>query len=135
METFYISPDQFWDWFDRQELEARDDEPKTKRARVEQQQQQQQSTKPRSIRETEAALRVDARYIILYGAHKPGKKNKIWSNDGYLTLVGQTAHLCDLKGRMLEEPMILDEIDLKLVQELGELTIGSTEVQVVELDK
>lgn len=91
--------------------------------------------KPRTILETEAATRTDSRYVIMYGRPKPGKKNKVWEGDGYLSLVGQMAHLCDLKGRMLEEPTYLDDIDMKSIEDLGELTIGGTEVQVVEADK
>lgn len=144
METFYVNSEQFWDWFNREEDPPNPNEtssqnkfsrnndqqlksPKGKRIKTE--------NKPKTIGDTEAADRTDARYIILYGPHKPGKKNKVWESDGYLSLVGQMAHLCDLRGRMLEEPTILDDVDLKAVAELGELTIGNTEVQVIELDR
>lgn len=133
METFYVTHDQFWDWFDREEEQIVSNNsnqitksPSAKRLKTD--------NKPRTIYDTEAAVKVDARYVILYGPHKPGKKNKIWEGDGYLTLVGQTAHLCDLRGRMLEEPTILDDLDYKVIKDCGELTIGNTEVQVIELD-
>lgn len=64
-----------------------------------------------------------------------GKKDKVWEGDGYLTLVDRMAHLCDLRGRMLEEPTLLDEVDHGCVVDLGELVIGNHEVQVIELDK
>lgn len=158
METFYLSYDEFWDWFNRENddlILAGSDQESNQRTRVRNYSDQfhkigeksdefsspknnkrpRMDTKPRHIVETEAAHRVDARYIIMYGPHKPGKKNKVWEGDGYLSLVGQIAHLCDLKGRMLEEPTYLDDIDHSIVQEMGELLIGNTEVQVVDIDK
>lgn len=130
METFYVTYDKFWEWFDREndsfqeeEVSYKKDlgqsEPASKRVKLDRIQPPSNAT----------------RYIILYGRHKPGKKNKTWECDGYLSLAGQTAHLCDLKGRMLEEPTLLDEVDYKLVTDLGELVIGNTEVQVIEIDK
>lgn len=153
METFYITYEQFWDWFDRDESQdftetdqivgakSRSRQEPTdgqndfnskpnqnKRMRME-------NRPPKTIMETEAGSRSDARYVILYGTHKPGKKNKVWEGDGYLTLVDRMAHLCDLRGRMLEEPTLLDEVDHGCVVDLGELVIGNQEVQVIELDK
>lgn len=121
MDTFYITYQEFWDRFDRDgrpEEEDKDfiEEPpveRVKRLKVEEK---------------------SKRYVILYGRRKPGKKNKVWEKDGFLTLVGQMAHLSDLRGRLLEEPTLLDELELKTIQDLGELTIGDTEVQVIELD-
>lgn len=154
MQTFYVTHDEFWDWFDRQNDDDQVKEidhlkigtrikpkqrgqpedsfnkplsPGTKRFKTD--------GKPKSIFETEALSRGDSRYIIMYGRHKPGKKNKTWEGDGYLTMVGQVAHVCDLRGKMLEEPTLLDDIDYKLVEDLSELTIGNTEVQVLEIDK
>lgn len=131
METFYITKDGFWEWFNRENDTANNKRMKTELKSGN----KSENGPPRSIAETEAATRADSRYIILYGRHKPGKKSKTWEGDGYLTLVGQMAHLCDLRGRMLEEPTILDDIDYKLVEDLGELLIGNTEVQVIEVDK
>lgn len=149
METFYVTYDEFWEWFNREadppELEAN----RNHKARTKSQFNQSNDLNdnpsngkrmkrdmgPRSIGETEAAFTADARYSIMYCRHKPGKKTKVWEGDGYLSLVNQMAHLCDLRGRMLEEPSLLDDIDYRAVEELGELVIGNTEVQVVELDK
>lgn len=89
----------------------------------------------RHIVETEASVRCDSRYVIMYGKHRPGKKAKVWEGDGYLSFVNGVAHLSDLKGKILEEPIILDDVDMGLVQDLGELMIGNTEVAVVEQDK
>lgn len=154
METFYLTHEDFWNWFNR-DLSEDDkytfdlNQPKvrTKSTRDNLDSEVSATTghgfgvkrhrpegKPRNICETEAATRTDCRYVILYGRPRPGKKNKVWEGDGYLSLVGQMAHLCDLKGKMLEEPTYLDDIDLKSIEDLSELTIGSTEVQVVELD-
>lgn len=154
METFFLTYDDFWNWFNRDPSE--DDKytfdvcqtkPRNKLPRSNRDQDERTSTgsgfgvkrhrsegKPRNIIETEAATRTDCRYAILYGRTRPGKKNKVWEGDGYLSLVGQMAHLCDLKGKMLEEPTYLDDIDLKSIEELGELLIGETEVQVIEVD-
>lgn len=149
METFYVTYDEFWDWFNRDEDALDTDVSKNPKARTKFQldsssnlsdpfnngKRLKRDQKPRSIGETEAGVRADARYSIMYCRHKPGKKTKVWEGDGYLSLVNQMAHLCDLRGRMLEEPTVLDDIDYKAVEELGELLIGGTEVQVVELDK
>ena len=136
-----MSHEEFWDWFDRDPSKTLDDS--NKRVRIDQHNNAKEAkmmgpkreTKIRHIRETEAGTRADARYCIMHGRQRPGKKNKVWEDDGYLTLVGPIAHLCDLKGRMLEEPTLLDDVDLETVRELGELLIGTTEVQVVELDE
>lgn len=129
METFYITPEEFWDWFNRDE--SQDDTEilhnKPKRMKTD--------GKARIISETEAGSHADARYIILYGRHKPGKKTKTWEGDGYLSMVGQVAHLCDLHGRLLEDPILIDEVDHQEIERLGELTLGSTDVQVIEVDK
>lgn len=161
METFYITHEEFWDWFNRVEephtreqdrfirsfntnsrmraqrtnSEDSTDGVMTTKSTSYGVKRQKIDNKPRHIVETEAASRTDTRYVIMWGRHKPGKKTKVWEGDGYLSLVGQMAHLCDLRGRMLEEPTVLDEIDYKTVEDLGELMIGNTEVQVVELDK
>lgn len=151
MEAFYLTYEEFWKWFnrdpsedDRYTFDTNQPKLRSRLTRDNQFPSENQVTgikrprsegKPRSILETEAATRTDARYIIMYGRPKPGKKNKVWEGDGYLSLVGQMAHLCDLKGRMLEEPTYLDDIDLKSIEDFGELTIGGTEVQVVEADK
>lgn len=129
MEAFYITHDEFWDWFNRDyedEVAPTNNGKRLKREVKE---------KPRSIQETEAGVRTDTRYSIMYCPHKPGKKTKVWTGDGYLSMVNRMAHLCDLRGRMLEEPTVLDDIDYRAVEELGELIIGNTEVQVVEIDK
>lgn len=137
METFYVTPQAFWEWFDRDKDGKEDEEIQelaqrpAKRAKTD----QNQSTKPVSIQDTEAAIRGDSRYVVMYGPHKPGRKNKVWANDGYLTMVGEMAHLCDLRGRMVEEPTILDEIDYKAVEDMGTLIIGGTEISVVDKDK
>lgn len=142
METFYVTPQEFWEWFDRNDVsqplsdyQATSIKTDTKSPRSVKRIKTDHSKPIRHIIETEAAQRTDSRYVILYGPHKPGKKTKNWTGDGYLSLVGQMAHVCDLKGRMLEEPTLLDDVDLKMVEDLGELLIGSTEIQIVELDK
>lgn len=94
-----------------------------------------ESSKIRHIMETEAAERTDKRYVVLFGRHRPGKKTKVWEGDGYLSLVNGIAHLCDLKGRMIEEPTLLDDVDLKLVEDQSDVLIGNTDVQIVEVDE
>lgn len=157
MEPFFISHEEFWDWFNRDisndpqlMLEANQKASRGPKQRSLSDVRNQQvnsdegssvkkmkttGRRTRSILETEAASGGDVRYLVMFGRHRPGKKNKVWEGDGYLTLVGDTAHLFDLKGKMLEEPTVLDEIDLKSVQDFGELLIGETEVQVEEIDK
>lgn len=151
METFYVTPEQFWNWFNREDDQStfQDDRPLGNKSRGKNQRlpneqledvstgckRQKTDTRPKNITDTEAATRTDSRYFILYGRHKPGKKNKVWEGDGYISLVGQMAHVCDLRGRLLEEPTVLDEVDYKLVEDLGELIIGNTEIQVVEPDR
>lgn len=134
METFYVTFDQFWDRFDNDEQPEttyQSSPPSMARKRMK----MESNKPPRTIAEVEAVSKVNGRYIIMYGRHKPGKKTKVWEGDGYLTLVGQMAHLSDLRGRMLEDPIVLDDIDYGIVKDLGELVIGNTEVQVVDLDK
>lgn len=161
MESFYLSHDEFWTWFNRDtsrdgqlsrqpnklntipssratsnilsmnrtnDLRDSSDAPSNKRQKT-------SPAKIRHIMETEAADRTDKRYVVLYGRHRPGKKTKVWEGDGYLSLVNGVAHLCDLKGRMLEEPTLLDEIDLQLVEDQSDLLIGTTDVQIIEVDE
>ena len=114
---FFISGEEFWDLFNSKEpLATSKKKQKTKHI-------------------DEHSLKRDARYVIMFGRHRPGKKTKVWEDDGYLTLVGQMAYLSTCNGRMLEEPTLLDEFDMKLVKERGELLIGNTEVQIVDEDK
>lgn len=154
MDTFYLEPDKFWDIFHKPDVDSSlststvnksrpsrlapkksglesihddHDDSYGKRLKVEEK-------KPRILAETEAAIRCDSRYIIMWGPHKPGKKNKVWEGDGYLSLIGQMAHVSDLKGRLLEDPTILDDVDLRIVEDMGELMIGNTEIQIVESD-
>lgn len=134
METFFVSPDQFWEWFNRPnttDQPRQNPEPTTpikpaKRMRID------ERPKPKHVNETAASNHVDNRYVIMWARPKPGKKNKTWEGDGYLYMAGQLAHLTDLKGRLLEEPTLLDHMDYQLVEEMGELTIGGLEVQIVE---
>lgn len=157
MDTFYIEPERFWEIFNsnddtvdtgrypkqRYRLQPDnnvDSNESYKTGHVKQdlygkRMKTIEQKQPRVITETDAASRADARFIIMWARYKPGKKNKVWEGDGYLTLVGQMAHLSDLRGRMLEDPTILDDIDYKSVEDLGDLVIGGTEVQVVERDK
>ena len=157
MDTFYIEPGKFWELFDKPDIDVPlggsfSDRPRnirpysdrqTSEVDLEQPDNGQNfgkrlkanDKKPRVLAETEAGTRFDNRYIIMYGPHKPGKKTKTWQGDGYLTMIGQMAHVCDLKGRMLEEPTILDDIDYKSVEDMEELMIGNTEIQIIELDK
>lgn len=164
MEPFYLSHDQFWAWFDRdpaldaqvssvtkqlqnfartrplskgenhgRSIEVNSLPPceapsNSKKMRA-------MESKVRHISETPASERADKRYIVLYGKHRPGKKNKVWEGDGYLTLLDGTAHLCDLKGRMVEEPTILDDVDLQLINDESDILIGNTEVQIIEVDQ
>lgn len=125
METFYITYDQFWDWFNRE-----DDPPTRQLASPPQQQSSSKRLKkdhPRVITEP-----TNDKYIIMYCRHKPGKKHKVWEGDGYLSLSGRTAYITDLRGRLMEDPTCLDDIDFDIVKDLGELTIGNLDVQVVE---
>lgn len=155
MDTFYIEPEKFWEWFDRAEddnqLPYQSDSNQRNRsgqtrgatsvitAREAGEQygpkRMKSDFKPRTIDETEAGRRSGKRYVIMYSRHKPGRKNKIWEGDGFLTMLGSIAHLCNTHGRLLEDPTHLDEVDLKEIEELGELLIGNTDVQVVELDE
>lgn len=154
METFYVPRDEFWNWFNRDtandelimmessraiSMKSRFKPNKTPFNKDNLfDEYEQHSTKrmrtTRHIAETEAAVRSDVRYVVMFGRHRPGKKSKVWEGDGYLSLVGQMAHLHDLRGKMLEEPTYLDDIDFKTIEDLGELRIGNTEVQVVEVD-
>lgn len=68
----------------------------------------------------------------MFGKHRPGKKSKVWEGDGYLTIINGVAHLSDERGRILEEPIILDDIDMQAVQSHSEILIGTTEVQIVD---
>lgn len=106
----FVDHNAFWNWFDRPF------EP------YNQQSSQNAFKRPKQSK----------RYSILYGCR--GTKNKIWENDGYITLVGRMAHVCDLKGRYLEDPAPLSDIDYECVLELGQLEIGKTKIQVVEED-
>lgn len=157
METFYIEPDKFWEIFNKNDdlleptraMKNRYRQPTSmERNREGYEANSSDLTEnygkrikksdhkpPRVLAETEAAFRSDTRYAVLWGRHKPGKKTKNWEGDGFLSFVGQMAHLSDDRGRMLEDPAILDDIDYKTVKELGEILIGDTEVQVVELEK
>lgn len=160
MDTFFIEPEKFWDLFNQPDLDSLPGSSKNTKSRgsrsnvakqtVESSSDDQiednygqsygkrmktdETNKPRILAETEAGSRFDQRYIVLWGPYKPGKKNKVWEGDGYLTLIGQIAHLSDLRGRLLEEPTLLDDVDYKSVEEMGELMIGNTEVQIIELD-
>ena len=104
------------------------DEPNNKRVKT-------RDSRIRHIVETEAANRVDKRYVVLYGRHRPGRITKVWEEDGYLSLVNGIAHLCDLKGRMIEEPTLLDDVDLQLVEDQSDLLIGNTNIQIVDVVK
>lgn len=169
MEPFYLSHDEFWDWFNRDPTLDAQISGVTKqfqgltRTRPVSKSNSNQSlqsatgsqydqtdscevpsaskkmktgepTKIRHISETLASERCDKRYIVMYGRHRPGKKNKIWEGDGYLTLLNGVAHLCDLKGKMVEEPTVLDEVDLQMIRDESDIIIGNTEVQIVEAD-
>lgn len=134
METFYVTRDEFWDWFNRDDTETIKN-PKTRTKSQFDSSNGKRLKRDQISRSIDLSEETNSRYSIMYCRHKPGKKTKTWEGDGYLTLVNQMAHLCDLRGRMLEEPTVLDDIDYKAVEELGELVIGNTEVQVVELDK
>lgn len=132
MDTFYITPDEFWIRFNSEEAEQI---PTTKRARLK----GPENSWPESYK-TESGLyetvpKSGIRYIIMYGRHKPGKKTKTWECDGYLSLVGQMAYVTDMRGRLLEEPTLLLPEDYDAVKDLGEILVGKTEVQVVEEDR
>lgn len=154
MDSLFIEPEQFWEWFDRTEevdtlLNQSDNaqknrlkQPRTTDAAYVQNTVDQNGPKrmksdfkPRTIQETEAGRGAGKRYVIMYARHKPGRKNKVWEGDGFLTMLGGIAHLCNTQGRLLEEPTHLDDFDLKEVEDMGELLIGNTDVQVLELDK
>lgn len=146
METFFITHEEFWQWFEREDTQefsessGRSFGAKSKDLSLSTNDNfghDGWSNNAHGNKRLKTDMRPPSsgeRYDILYGPHKPGKKTKIWAGDGYLTLVGQMAHLCDLRGRMLEDPVILDEIDYEAVKGLGELVVGNTEVQVIELN-
>lgn len=120
----FIDYDQFWNWFDRP-FESYVQTQATRRPSSN----ESENTVGHSFKRPKQGSR---RYSILYGRQRAGKKTKVWEADGYLTLVGQVAHVCDLKGRLLEEPTLLDEADFDSVINLEELAVGKTEVQVIE---
>lgn len=73
------------------------------------------------------------RYICMYGKHRPGKKTKVWEGDGYLSITtNNMGHLVDLKGRLLEEPLYMEEIEFDYGQEIR---FGDMEVQILEPEK
>lgn len=142
MDTFYITPEEFWNRFNAPEEEPQ--EVAIKRAKL-------KGPGPGTSRQpgstsyysdstsfdldSSSSSRSGTRYIIMYGRHKPGKKTKTWEDDGYLSLVGQIAYVTDMRGRLLEEPTLLGPEDLKAVEDMAELLIGKTEVQVIEEDR
>lgn len=131
METFYIEPTRFWELFNTKEdsIESKIvSRPPNRQPKYGKRMRTCESSNP-------SELIGGVRYIIMWANHKPGKKKIVWEGDGYLTLVGQMAHLSDLRGRMLEDPTILDDLDCKTVKECGELLIGNTEVQIQNVDK
>lgn len=130
MDYFYISPEQFWTWFNRGESECDIMLNKNPRQRQMPSDNQPSNKKPKIV-----DCRSGSRYDVLYGRQRPGKKHKVWESDGYLSLLDKTAYLSDLKGRLLEEPILLDDDDYDSVLNLKELTIGSHDVQVIELSK
>jgi len=135
MEPFYLSYDEFWEWFNR-EREPKRIKTSCEPANTPTITLPSKTKKPvRHIADTEASIKYDSRYVIMYGKHRPSKKSKVWEGDGYLTFVNGVAHLSDLRGRILEEPTILDDVDMESVKNLGELMIGNTEVQVVDSDQ
>lgn len=125
MESLFITPDEFWNWFDREKDESSSascpvDFGATKIAT---------NKKKRKI---ESAPCGSKRYRILWGRHRPGKKHKVWEEDGFLSLFGTIAHVVDEKGRPIEEPTLLDDTDLEAVRNLGEIVVGNTEIQIQE---
>lgn len=133
MDTFYVEIERFWDLFDQTDLVRQPPDIDDKLSFGKRM--KRDDRKPRVLAETEACSRFDKRYVIMWGPHKPGKKNKVWEGDGFLTMIGRMAHVSDLKGRMLEEPTILDDIDYQTVEDMGDLMIGNTEIQIIEVDK
>lgn len=121
MEPFYLSHDEFWDWF-HQDKKSVITEPGPKRLKT--------AHKP-EVQDISTITR--KRFICLYGKHRPGKKTKVWEGDGYLSITtNNMGHLCDLKGRLLEDPTVMEEINL---ESGDEIQIGETEVQIVDLDE
>lgn len=144
MEPFYISHEEFWGWFNRDP--SADARIFNESARVSN---LKSRAKPQGLsddlladqpKENKRMKTIDIksdlakRYAVIYGRHRPGKKSKVWEGDGFLSMIGQMAHLSDSRGRMLEEPTLLDGDDMNSVQEMRELLIGSTEVQILEPD-
>lgn len=131
MDSLFITKEDFWLWFDR-ENDISSNLPATDFGAAK------ASQKISANKQANKRIRLDyecqetAKYKILWGRYKPGKKHKIWEEDGYLTLVGRMAHVCDEKGRLIEEPTVLDEINYEIVKSLGELVLGTTEIQIQE---
>jgi len=128
METFYISHEQFWNWFDEQDR-IETFEPRAQLANIRTKVQEPSKKRVKVAPPSD----IDRKYVIMYGRHRPGKKNKVWEGDGYLYMSGQMAFVSNLQGRRLEEPTLLDEEDYNEVKNLGEILIGDTEVQIVEV--
>jgi hypothetical protein len=131
MGPFFLSHEEFWAWFhlDKKTVATTD------------QQQKQQLQQPSNVKRVKTRHEQVAdistithkRYICLYGKHRPGKKTKVWEGDGYLSITtNNMGHLCDLRGRLLEEPTVMDEVDF---ESGDEIQIGDMEVQIVDLDE
>uniref|UniRef100_A0A6G1S6V8 5'-3' DNA helicase ZGRF1-like N-terminal domain-containing protein n=1 Tax=Aceria tosichella TaxID=561515 RepID=A0A6G1S6V8_9ACAR len=121
MEPFCISHEEFWEWFHKDKQTVPIAEPTVKKI------------KTRHEQAVDISAITQKRYICLYGKHRPGKKVKVWEGDGYLSITSNNiAHLSDLRGRLLEEPEVLEEINL---ESGDEIQIGDMEVQIVDLDE
>lgn len=124
MDPFYLDHETFWRWFHQDKTTvSTTTEPNAKRIK----------TRHEHVVNTEEPAVFRKRYICLYGKHRPGKKTKVWEGDGYLSITSNDmGHLCDLRGRLLEEPTVMEEVNLESGEEIQ---IGDMEVQIVELDE
>lgn len=132
MESLFIEKAEFWSWFNRRDKSNDETAIDFGATKI-------QPNKPagQTLKRIRTDLNVPGsiRYRILWGRHKAGKKHKVWEDDGFLTLIGRIAHVVDEKGRLLEEPTLIDEIDCKELEDSGEIVIGSTQIQVQEKDE
>jgi hypothetical protein len=122
MDPFYLSHDEFWDWF-HQDKKTVSTEPNVKRMK----------TRHEKAAALDISTTTKKRYLCLYGKHRPGKKTKVWEGDGYLSITtNNMGHLCTLQGRLLEDPVLMDQVSFKSGEEIQ---IGDMEVQIVDLDE
>lgn len=143
-EALFLDPEEFWLWFDRRDNSLKLDGKTTTNSDLESNQSYyeindlQQRPAKKMKREGQYMDMTGAdctRYKMCWGRHRPGKKTKVWEGDGFITLIGNMAHVSNEDGRILEEPVVLDEAELEAIRDFKELLIGKTEIMVDELVK